>query len=472
MGKPKNNLFIIILLSIFILTKLLAAFKFHDIRWDEAVFIGMGKYIYSLGKIGIWETFRPIGMPILLGFFWKLGLNIILTAEIISILFASGCLLLIYLIGEEIFDQKTAIIASLLLFLTPLFFYYPSYAFSGIPSTFFALLSFYFFIKKNIVYTGIFAAISFLFRFPQGIMLISFLLIIWLYNLRSTILPKKGIKLSIIYLITLLPFFIFNYILYGIKGILKPLMDGVKHQSNIAVSVVIKGNLQSYFYNFFYYLIELLKENILLIFFLLGIFFFFKNKDYNNKKITSLFIIFTLFLTYFTLIINKQIRFSLAFLPYLCLISSYGLLKTLNILKNKKKFFTILIILLSMIPITTIIEQQNWRTAEEPTIYSDFYKFYFKTDSYVLTTTPTHIAYSDTKMIPFYNNVDDAVEIYTKNKEKAKIIIYSSEFYPCFDQICIDKKNWLFTDINSTSTLLFHQKYDQDYYIYLNNDLK
>ena len=117
-------------------------------------------------------------------------------------------------------------------------------------------------------------------------------------------------------------------------------------------------------------------------------------------------------------------------------------------------------------------EQYNWRTNEEPPIL-EFYKFFnnYK-NTIVLTTNPIPIAFSDIKMIHFYNNVDDAVEIYNQEKDKVGIIIYTPEFYPCFNQECLDKKDWLFTTINSTNTLLFHEKYDQDYYIYLNKDLK
>ena len=75
-------------------------------------------------------------------------------------------------------------------------------------------------------------------------------------------------------------------------------------------------------------------------------------------------------------------------------------------------------------------------------------------------------------MVPFYNNVYDAIEIYEKNKEKAQIVVYTSEFYPCFDADCFDQRNSLFKEINQTHKILFHKKYDQDYYIYLDKDLK
>ena len=37
------------------------------ILWDEAVYIGIGKYIMTNGAFGIYESFRPIPLAIILG---------------------------------------------------------------------------------------------------------------------------------------------------------------------------------------------------------------------------------------------------------------------------------------------------------------------------------------------------------------------------------------------------------------------
>ena len=99
---------------------------------------------------------------------------------------------------------------------------------------------------------------------------------------------------------------------------------------------------------------------------------------------------------------------------------------------------------------------------------SGSYRFFENdpTHETILTTDPTLVAYADIKMVPFYNNVDDAVSIYTQYKNQADIIVYTSEFYPCFNEICRDKRSHLFKEINATSELIFHKKYDQDYFIY------
>ena len=58
-------------MTLFLIFKLSLLFTYHDTRWDESVYMGMGKYIYSNGQIGLWEDIRPIVLPLILGLFWK-----------------------------------------------------------------------------------------------------------------------------------------------------------------------------------------------------------------------------------------------------------------------------------------------------------------------------------------------------------------------------------------------------------------
>ena len=51
----------------------------YPLWWDSYVYIGMGKYIFSGGKIGMWESFRPLIHPLILGVLWKLKLDVIIT---------------------------------------------------------------------------------------------------------------------------------------------------------------------------------------------------------------------------------------------------------------------------------------------------------------------------------------------------------------------------------------------------------
>ena len=49
--------------------------KFHFILWDEAVYIGIGKFMFSYGSAGLFEIIRPLGLPLILGSLWSVGLK-------------------------------------------------------------------------------------------------------------------------------------------------------------------------------------------------------------------------------------------------------------------------------------------------------------------------------------------------------------------------------------------------------------
>jgi len=79
------NFFLYSILIFFIISKILFLLYENNVWWDAAVYIGMGKYIFSLGDAGFWEASRPIVWPIILGFLWKI--NHFSWKNIISIIF-------------------------------------------------------------------------------------------------------------------------------------------------------------------------------------------------------------------------------------------------------------------------------------------------------------------------------------------------------------------------------------------------
>ena len=154
-----------------------------DIWWDSAVYIGMGKYLFSLGNVGLWEPARPLVLPFFLGLFWKLGFNAVIFGRILEVGFSAGCLCLTYLIGKNVFNEKIGLLSAFLLAFSPSFLFYSSTILTGIPSTFFALLSVYFLIKKNYFFSGLFVGLSFMTRFLQLFVLL--VIVLFLNHMRN-----------------------------------------------------------------------------------------------------------------------------------------------------------------------------------------------------------------------------------------------------------------------------------------------
>ncbi|MBN2423117.1 glycosyltransferase family 39 protein [Candidatus Woesearchaeota archaeon] len=469
-----DKIFLIILILFFFIKLTAALLKPHQLLWDEAVYIGMGKYLFSGGTIGLWENIRPVALPFILGLFWKTGTDVILLGEILEAVFASCCIIMVYLIGCETFNKKTALGASILLVFTPIFFFYSSFILTGIPSTFFALLAIFCFIKEKEFIAGIFTGISFLFRFTQGLLILSFLCFLAFnsFKTKKVIFLKKAIKITSAMSLTILPLLVFNMYLYPNENILIPLTKAAEHQDSIVNKVIIPENKLSYLYNLVYYPLEYVKSNFLFIFLISGVFYFIK-QDFNKRNTRMVFTVMLIYLSYFTYISHKQLRFGLVFLPYFCLISSYGFnmafakIQKHSLKHSLLKFLLLVIVLIGFFSSGKIIlEQYNLRADKEPPVF-EFYRYFesHKTEGTILTTNPVPVAYSDVKMIPFYNTVDDALEIYEEKKEQSQIIVYTSEFYPCFNDLCYKKRNLLFEDINSSFKEIFHKRFDQDYFI-------
>ena len=88
------------ILIIALIARLILFFDYHPIWWDSAVYIGMGKYIFSLGNQGLWEPLRPIIWPIILGFFWKIKLDPLFFGRLLNVFLSLGAVYLTYIISK------------------------------------------------------------------------------------------------------------------------------------------------------------------------------------------------------------------------------------------------------------------------------------------------------------------------------------------------------------------------------------
>ena len=350
--RVKNiNWFYVIVLTFLVAYVSHLILKYHFVLWDEAVYIGIGKYLFSSGQVGLWEEIRPLGIPLLFGGAWKLGLNPVIAGRVIELLFSIGTISLVYLISKEIFNKKIASINIVIYVITPLFFYNSLRLMTGVPSTFFVLLATYFFIKKQLFWAGLGAALAFIFRYPQGLIVLICLLTLLLEFLLSKeqfkqpkqlkIRIKRLIKDFTYFLSGFLPLiivlFIFNYYKYG--SALYPFISAFSHGGNLVHAV------ESKITGLFFYLIALLQHNLLLCLgvlgFVIAIWQIIRkkpiNKTYNKLIIIVLSII--LFYSYLTIIVNKQARFGIVIIPFLAILSGYGLNQVLELIfsqTNKK----------------------------------------------------------------------------------------------------------------------------------------
>ncbi|HLG24264.1 MAG TPA: glycosyltransferase family 39 protein [Candidatus Nanoarchaeia archaeon] len=317
----KKHYKILLILLIFLILKIFSLKFYNQVWWDSAAYIGMGKYIYSSGNSGLWEASRPLVWPAILGFFWKIGLNILFFGRIIEIMFGTGCILLTYLIAKKLFNEKTALLSSLFLSLSPIFFFFNGIMLSEIVSTFFSLLAIYLFLTKRNFLSGLFFGIALMTRYLQALILIS-IGIFMVYNKKNFDL-KHIKKIAFGFSVPAVLFLLINFILYK-----NPFLP-------FTLQFFLSGN--SGWHNFqpySFYFFGLIQENAMFFLVIAGIILIFRSEQKNNKLIPFAFLIPFVF---FSLLNQKEMRFLIMLLPFMYILISHTIFHLSE--KSKNKFF-------------------------------------------------------------------------------------------------------------------------------------
>ncbi|MBN4049025.1 glycosyltransferase family 39 protein [archaeon AH-315-M20] len=455
----KKHIIFFIIFLLFFIVKVFSLFVSHDIWWDSSVFLGMGKYIYSFGDVGLWEASRPIVWPLILGFFWKSGLDAVFFGKLIVVLFSLGILSLTYIIAYELFDKKIAVIAALFLALSQTFFLFNNILHTEIPSTFFLLLGFYFFVKERYEFSGLALGIAFMTRFFHIIAFVPlFLILIYLIKKKKESI-KSLLKFSLFFMIPIIPYLILNMVLY--KNPLFPFL---------LQSFLTKYTGWVFYQPFNFYFIGLVKENILVLFSIIGLIFIFRK--FEIKKISLALMFLFLFIPY-TLIAHKETRLLISTLPFLYILTSYGIFYFIDLFKKKKTL--ILSLLLVIFLILNIPKLKFDKYEDNLDLFYDYVKN-TRIDKGLWISNPAFIAYSDYKAdeliyYPLFNS--KKIDKLTSNLENAKyILINTCDILPCpeEDVFCTEKTDDFISLLKERFILKLNQKNNQcEYFIFSSN---
>ncbi|MBU4351921.1 MAG: glycosyltransferase family 39 protein [Nanoarchaeota archaeon] len=426
---------IILVMVLAFILQTMYLFKDYTIWWDASVYLGMGKYLFSLGQLGIWEPIRPLIWPLLLGLFWKLGYDQIWVGKLLTILFSLGSIYMTYLIGKK-FGEDEGVIAAMLLAFTAVFFSFTFRLYTEIPSVFFALTAIYFFLENKFVLAGSFSALAFLTKFPQGILLIVF-------SFLTVKEVRNFIKLIGAFALVTLPYFIFNFIMY--KNPLIPLLWG---------SVIVKRAGSWLFEGpWYFYFIEILKQNILYIFAVIGFIILLKRKH------KAIILIASLFLLYFSTHIHKEIRFGIVFLPYLALFAAVGIK---NVFKQKWMFWIITILSLFLLFMNL---QPDYNPSEAAQNYYQFLEDKGEIEGEILSMQPIVNLYSPKKVEPMYFMVFDSelaqkwIDYINDNKENVSYVFLDTceggMLCPPTDDNCETKKEELISLLKANFNIAY-----------------
>ncbi len=420
-----------------------------NIWWDSAVYIGIGKFLYSFGQSGFLEPSRPLILPLFLGAVWKIGLDVVVFGKILGLVFGAGCVYLTYLIGKELFNKRVAWVSALFLAFTPAFLFFNTKILSDVPSLFFILLSVYLFVNKKYFLTGLFAGAAFLTRFLELLVLLVIFILFWIYLRKEKDFLKNLFNILSGFLLMVIPYLLFNYFMY--RNIFYPF--------NLQLFLT-KETGWMYYEPFWFYFINLFKENVLFVFALFGLALVFKKPDYN--KFTILFS-FLAFFAFFSFIAHKEVRFILLFLPYLCILSSYSIFTVFNRIKNKKIIFS-LFLLMFLIWFGQTAYQLRYNYGEQINQYAVFQNYLDKgVKGAVWISNPVFAVYSDKKIdeLMYYPTFNHDKFVFLKNNllSAGNVLINTCDLY-CepYNEFCEGDKIELISLLKNDFYEVFYNK--------------
>jgi hypothetical protein len=410
----KNKAFSIIFAAAIIIRIVLLAQQ-NELWWDSGVYAGMGKYIFSLGKAGLWEHIRPVFLPFFLGLFWKINLDIILAGKLLELVFAGGSIVLVYLAAKEIFGRKTAIIASAIFSFSSVFFFMNFHLYTEVPTVFFVLAGLYSHLKEKNFLAGLFLGFAFIAKFPAG-MFFAILFAVILFS-------KEFEKLSGLctgFAVVALPFFIINQIAYG--NFLLPFID-----AKSAIGQVLGCNYLWHKPWHWYFSFILLKENFLHIFSLAGIYYFLKKP---NKSKAIIFLFLLLPLLYFLQLHCRDWRYLVSIVPFFAMFAASGINRKI---KQKEYFFPLLAVII-VLSASISLGFYNENKSYPHNVQSEYLGFIKNREikGEIWSSSPLVAVYSDEKINKIYYPVFNSdvgflfYQYLKKNPEKVEYVFLDS----------------------------------------------
>ncbi len=481
------------ILSVSLVIRLFYLFLNYPLWWDSHIYISIGKYIFSHGKIGIWESFRPLIHPLILGSFWKLRLDPVIIGKILDLSYSLIVVYLVYNIADRIFSRTIAISSSILFSLTPLFVMYTGLILTEPLALLWGLLGIVLIIKvlwpqpataktkratettkptitksttikptptKTFFYlgaAGILLGLSFLTRFPQGI---------WFGTIFLILLFREepwGRKLSALFSLSLgfflpvAPFLLFNYFRYG--NAFQPFLDG---SWIVTTATWLYGTGWSYYFSAFF------LSNPVYLLSLVYLYFFFRERHWKNQAQLLVVLIPFFSLLYFLYVPRKETRYLVTSLPFLAMLAAFAALGVYHQLKMvsrsttarkpivKPRAFLILCLILFLVPIPIGLYFNHPPTFEQE--LRQVIKEYHINGT-ILASDPSFVSFLDDHIITL-DGMEFAPAIYQRQRGKYQLLFMNECSLICaqHDQKCREEKKQLMVAIQAENREIFKKE--------------
>ena len=470
MGWGKENKVFIYIFAIALVINLVFLLSFHEIWWDAGVYIGMGKYLFSLGNSGLWEHIRPVFLPIILGLVWFVKIDQVIFGRILEFVLALASIFLFYELAKHYFNKKSAVFAVIIFAFSSVFMQMTYHVYTEVLVVFLVLLSLFLFEKEYYIWSGLFLGFAFITKFPAAMFIVPLIFILFLrfeFKNSAKVITGFAIPTSV--------FLVFNFFMYG--NPILPLLD-----ARIVLSQVMGCNFfRKFSWNF--YFVKLAQENLFHVFAIPGLYFFFKK--YRFKQLTPFLFLFVP-LIYFIGLACRDYRYLIMFIPFVSMFSGSGIDFVLKKFVKSKKvlFFHIFILILLCF---SVFQGANYILTNELTENPEYNENYlsFLEDKEpigeVWTSHPNVAVYSSAEIKKIYYtdfNSDASTLFYSYLKANNHRIQYvfldncggGIMCYPTNEK-CKQDKNKTIEYLNDNFNLIFEENYGLCYYRVYENEL-
>ncbi|MBM3233802.1 glycosyltransferase family 39 protein [Candidatus Pacearchaeota archaeon] len=365
--KDRHNLaFLAILLFAVILRLYFFSLTINQpLWWDESEYMLKAKNI-ALGTPDTgWTQLRPFLFPYFSSIFFYFGFGIGFI-KFILILLSIANIILVYVVGKNLFSKKAALIATFLFSVFYLDLFWGNRIGTNSPELFFGLLIFFFFLqywkhgKENyLILIFPLTAVGYLLRFTSLLYLLIIILFLLIVKRKEAFKIKKLNYSLLIFVIIAIPVFIFAF-LSGTNLFLN-LQNALQGTTlyrgfSTAIPVTFKYmnlvffSLQGKPFTGIFYLLNFL----LFALFIIGLLSFYKlflmlddvfsgGKKYSNYLLILIWLIIAL-LFYGSVIDIFDDRYFLMAFPAIFLVIGLGAESIFNIIKKSSKYLSIIVI--------------------------------------------------------------------------------------------------------------------------------
>ncbi len=440
----------------------------YPLWWDSHVYIGIGKYIFSHGQLGIWESFRPLIWPFILGLFWKLHFNPFIIGKLLDLIFSLIVIYLTYRIAHSLFSETIALWSAAICSLTPLFIFFTGLILTEPLAMVFGLIGIYLFIQPlnpennttnhsstdsfNLFFSGVFLGLSFLTKFPQGIWFgCTFLIIVVQQELgkqkRNNLLTH-----SCGFLLIVIPYLLLNYHLYG--NPFKAFIEGSK---------IVETSTWLYGSGFTFYFTQFFWNVPIYLFTGYAIYVGYKEKIYTQPQKLLLILISIFTILYFLYVPRKETRYLVTILPFLAILCSYAIIHIYQKLKNQPKplitplafiILCCLLIFLSLPDVIYIEQPPRFDTEIKTAIHQ------YNITGTILTSDPSFVSFLDHRIVTL-DGIKYAPIIYQRQKNQYQLLFMNDCDLPCspHNKTCLALKEKFITKIKNENIPIFKKTF-------------